>query len=233
MKRHDQNLKSVPVQFIKIDKGVILKRGCTEVKIGGEGTDRVLRILLAATSCNGSTKKELLKLFSPASHNLVNRLIDELIARRLMIYEKGSELRKNESELDLFYWHFRVATEDVTRILNERKIVICGVNTISRQLAASLYYAGCRNLRVLDDPRLRNLRLFDDAGHLKSASWPEIIVRPERYEKTVDPNSLDCLVASSDFGTAPAIAEWNTFCIESIGMTYPSSLRISSVISVR
>jgi bacteriocin biosynthesis cyclodehydratase domain-containing protein len=214
MKRHDLNLRSVPVQLIRSDKGVILKRGCTEVKIGGEGTDRVLRVLFAATSNAGSTKKELLDLFSPGSRQLVSRLIDELVTRRLLIYDKGPDAVKNESGLDLFYWHFGVTSEDVNRTLNERQIVICGVNTISGQLATSLYYAGCRNVRVLDDPRLRNLRLYDNAGQLRHSAWPGFLALPERYETTVDPASIDCLIATSDFGSAPAIGEWNTYCIE-------------------
>jgi bacteriocin biosynthesis cyclodehydratase domain-containing protein len=214
MKQPDQKLKSVPVQFIKTDNGVILKRGCTEVKIGGEGTDRVLRILFAATSSTGSTKKELLNLFSPSSHELVARLIDELVRRRLLTHDKGRDVGKEESGLDLFYWHFGVTSEDVNRTLNERNLVICGVNTISGQLATSLYYAGCQNVRVLDDPRLRNLRLYDNSGRLRSSAWPGFLPLPESYETTADPASIDCLITTSDFGSAPALAEWNKFCIE-------------------
>jgi len=214
-----QKLKALPIQLIETDNDIILKRGCTEVKISGEGVAAAVRTLLAAAAGRGAIREEICERFATSSRPAAERLIDLLIARHMLVPSDGVEsmVTGRESSLDIFYWHFGVSAAEVTRQLNSRQTVIVGVNCISRQLVASLSASGLDNFQVIDYPLLRNLRLFDDTARLMADQWPAFAKLPLAYEEWVDgidPQSLDCLVATSDFGDQQAMRAWNKLCVE-------------------
>ena len=211
-----KQLRSLPVQLIEFDGGVVLKRGCTEVRIGGDGVAHAVQLLLTATSNHGATRQEICQLFAPAEHSAIEHLIDELVARRLLVYcSAGEPLEEGlESSLDVFYWHFDARAPEVNERLNCQKIVILGVNSISQQLALSLSKSGVKNLRIVDHPALRNPCFFDHTGRLKEGTWPIAVRAPGEYGEGIAPESVDCLVVTSDFGRNPTLREWNGFCVE-------------------
>ena len=166
-----QRLKALAVHVIDTEDGVILKRGCTELKIGGEGAAEALRKVLAATANGGATETEICKLFLPSAVPLVRQLIEQLLARHFLapVEETESAAGERESAIDIFYWHFHAKAAQVAERLSRQSLAILGVNCISRQLAAALAASGVDNFKIVDDPRLRNLRFFDEAGMLNPA----------------------------------------------------------------
>ena len=62
--KHDK-LRFLPVQVISVDAGIILKRGCTEVKISGEGASEAIQVILEATGKAEVNQDQLLDLFAP------------------------------------------------------------------------------------------------------------------------------------------------------------------------
>ena len=211
-----QRLKALAVHVIDTDDGTIVKRGCTELKIGGAGAAETVRKVLAATAGGGATETEICGLFLPSAAPLVRQLIEQLLARHLLapVEEAESAAEGPESPLDIFYWHFGTTTEQVAERLNRQALAILGVNCVSRQLAVSLAASGVENFRIWDHPRLRNLRFFDKAGTLKTGQWPAGLRPPEEWKNDIDPESLGCLIATSDFGGHETMHEWNRFCVQ-------------------
>ena len=216
MSSPQQRLKALAVHVIETDDGAIVKRGCTELKIGGEGAAEAVRKVLAATSNGGATCTEICRLFAPTAAPLVRQLIEQLLARHLLapVEETEAAVQEPESSLDVFYWHFGIKAAQVAERLKKQPLVILGVNCISRQLAASLTTSGVENFRILDHPRLRNRRLFDKVGTLKTDQWPASVRPPQEWNDGIDPESLGCLIATSDFGGQETMHEWNRFCVK-------------------
>jgi bacteriocin biosynthesis cyclodehydratase domain-containing protein len=214
-----KKLRALPLQVVEIAGGVILKRGCTEVKISGEGAAQALQVVLGATAGRGATSDEICRRFAAPHRPAVEHLIEQLVSRRLLVPSDDMEsaLGARESSLEIFYWHFGEPAARVTERLDSRQLVILGVNCISRQLTAALSASGLRNFQVVDDPLLRNLRLFDDAGHVIEGEWPALSRPPlalEEWADGADLQSLGCLVATSDFGGQQSMRQWNRFCVE-------------------
>ena len=206
-----QRLKALAAHVMDTDDGAILKRGCTELKIGGNGAAETLRKVLAATANGGATQSEICKLFTPSTAPVVRELIQQLLARRLLAPVEVSEPAvEKESPLDIFYWHFDAQAAQVAERLNRQSFTILGANYISRQLAASLTASGVDHVTIVDDPRLRNLRLFDKSGQLKPDQWPASI----RWKNEVDPEASGCVIATSDIGSQETLYEWNRSCLE-------------------
>ena len=194
-------LKAQAVQIIETGDGVILKRGCTEFKVAGEGAAEGVKEVLAVAGNGGATREEIRKMFEPEAGPIIERLSEQLLDRRLLVPCEGEDSPESpESHLDIFYWHFGEKTARVTERLNRRTLVILGVNYVSRQLAISLAASGVENFHVLDHPRLRILRLFDEAGALKADQWPASLKAPQDWTDSLGSQSFDCLIATSDFG---------------------------------
>lgn len=216
--KHDK-LRFLPVQVISVDAGIILKRGCTEVKISGEGASEAIQVILEATGKAEVNQDQLLDLFAPSSHQAINKLIEELLSRRLLIRVDSMQSipESPESESDIFYWHFNENTRQVAERLNKLQIVILGVNFVSRQIATSLAASGVDGIQIADVPLLRNLRLFDADGQLKNDAWPTAVDLPKLvrdWEGELTARKIDCVVACSDFGQHSVLNKLNRFCIE-------------------
>jgi bacteriocin biosynthesis cyclodehydratase domain-containing protein len=206
-------LKAQAVQVIETGDAVVLKRGCTEFKIAGAGAAEAVKKILAVACNGGATREEILELFEPEAGPIIERLSEQLLGRRLLVPCEG-EPESPESNLDIFYWHFGEKTARVTERLNKRSFAILGVNCISRQLAASLAASEIKNFQILDHPRLRNLRLFDDGGKLRADQWPASLQAPQEWTEQFHSEPFDCLIATSDFGGQEAMREWNTLCVQ-------------------
>lgn len=212
-------LTALPLQLFEMDDGVILKRGCTEFKISGAGAAEAVRLVLTTTANSGVTPEEIYERFAAPDRPMVEQLIEQLVSRNLLVSNETvtPTFTHRESHLDVFYWHFGEKASQVTDRLNSRRMLVMGVNCISRQLAASLNASGVNNFRVVDHPLLRNLRLFDETGQLKTDQWPVPSQSPithNQWSEKLDLQPFDCLIATCDFGGFEALRELNRFCLE-------------------
>jgi bacteriocin biosynthesis cyclodehydratase domain-containing protein len=224
-------LRALPVQVIEIDDGVLLKRSCTEIKIMGEGALNVIGAILDASGGEGIEREELLDLFGPAARPEIEMLVDQLVQRRLILAgDEADTLHRNgiESSQEVFYWNFGRAETEVVEQIDKRRIVIVGVNDISHRIAASFERSGFGNFEVVDYPLLRNIRMFDDDGNLRSDGWSLPEKEPIPYGEWasgLDPESFDCLVATSDFGGLQLMRQWNAFCVANNRHFFPVVLQ--------
>ena len=218
----DQKLFPLPFQIIEIEDGILLKRGCTVLKIQGEGAEIVVQRILAALHKTPSTCEEVFHLFSAPERNAVKQLIEMLVSKRFLVVESEdispitNELP--ESHLDIFYWNFGLSTKEVVKRLYENPITILGINYISLRLLTSLVLSGWKNVEIVDNPLLRNMRLFDSKGNISIEDFPipkGISLRDHKDWLTLtDPQSIKCLVVTSDFGGPSSFREWNQFCVD-------------------
>ncbi len=211
-------LKALPIQIIRLKDGILLKRGCTEIKVPHGSIEIVARVLTLADQ-NGVTREEISNQFGPDERQEAENLIDLLLARHLLVPSEHTEPdpKISESSLDIFYWHFGVSADQVTTRLNSRRFVIIGVNNISRRLVSALADLGVENFQVVDDPCMRNPALFDEGGNLLEARWSPNLSEPVKlnvWEKQMDPASVNCIIAASDLGTHQGIRDCNAFCVK-------------------
>lgn len=211
-------LKAVRFQCIETNDAVVLKRGCTEIKISGAGAGQAVKALLAAAAGQGATREEMRLLFAAPQRPVVDRLIEQLLARRLLVANSTADSPPGvETCLDVFYWHFEESAARVIERLNGRPLAILGVNCVARRLAAALSASGWTSFQVVDVPQLRNVRMFDVDGAVKVQEWGERLQPPralEEWKEQTDPESIACVIATSDFGSHPVLCEWNRFCIQ-------------------
>jgi bacteriocin biosynthesis cyclodehydratase domain-containing protein len=208
-------LRAVPCQMMRTATGVTLLRGCLEIAITGTGAAAAVALLLEQCAGTGKTKEHILQLFAEEQRPEIERLIDFLLKRRLLIQTDASApVSEAESALDLFYWNFATNSESVTSLLRAKQITIIGVNGISRQLAGSLRATGVDNVTFVDDPRLRN-RLYFDQERLRDGVWPDDLPAPRPIDEWIlSEENPGCIVATSDFGVTPALSYWNRYCVQ-------------------
>lgn len=211
-----QRLRALPVQLIATSSGAVVKRGCVELRIGGDRAVEAMQIVLGACSSESATVEEICARFAAPDRPAVQQLIRELTARALIVPD-GSPLvppPSGENALDIFYWTFGESTAAVTDRITNTRFVVVGVNHISRQLAAALEASGITSVTVVDYPALRNITLFDDAGGLRTGAWRSAAPEPfAGWEPRLASGEFDCLIATSDFGGLQLMREWNDLCV--------------------
>jgi molybdopterin-synthase adenylyltransferase len=212
-----QKLRALPVQFIEVSGGIIVKRGRAEMKIGGDRAAEVVRVILTAAA-SGASIEEICATFAAPDRTAVRELIEKFKVRRILVPANSGDLPTNvpEASVDIFYWHFGSRSSEVAEQLSRQRITIVGVNCISRRLATALASDGAHNVEVVHYPLLCNLRLLDERGQLPSEEWPAPLAPPREYKdwwEQLDPKSLGCLVATSDFGGLHLMRVWNEFCV--------------------
>jgi bacteriocin biosynthesis cyclodehydratase domain-containing protein len=214
----ERKLRALPAQVIETEEGAILKRGVTAIRVRGDGSAAAVRQVLAAAA-RGMTREEILLGFAEPDREAVNDLVEQLLARRILMWTvlQESDGRPVEHSHDVFFWNFGCTAEAVAAQLNRRQIAIVGVNYISQRLTAVLAATGVSNFKIVDFHRLRNVRLFDDGGSLLADHWPEPAYTPVGYlewAKTLESEPPGCLVVTSDFGGTAVMREWNRHCVE-------------------
>lgn len=207
----------LPFQLIEAPNGVIVRRGSIQFLINGERSIEALEIVIDALSGEGATIEDVCRRFCVPDHPAVTQLIEQLVARQFVVQAgHGLMPRKDEEQLDVFYWHFGMPASEVNTRLDQIRIAILGVNQISRQLVQSLTRAGLMTAQVIDYTPLRNVALFDDAGQVSANEW-RVAVEPIAYEDwviTPAAEAFDCLVGTSDFGGLRLMRQWNTLCLQ-------------------
>jgi molybdopterin-synthase adenylyltransferase len=209
-------LCALPVQLLSVEGAVVLSRGVRELWIKGERAAEIVPAVLAAASGEGATRRDLVERFAAPDREMVGKLVDDLIRRSILVRSGDQPPAGSiESGLDVFYWHFGQRARATLDKLNEKPIVLMGVNSISRRIATALRSLGVEQVQVVDFHILRNLRLHDAAGNLKPDEWPS--PPPLAYEawaERLGEQEISCLVATSDFGGPHLILQWNSYCVE-------------------
>jgi molybdopterin-synthase adenylyltransferase len=219
-------MRNLSLQVVETGSGVILRRGCSELKISGHDAAAVVRSVLSFLHVP-RTAEEILSLFPVRDEGAVRQLLDRLRQARFLVFadEEIPHVTNTEQAVEIFYWHFGEREDAVTARLNSERIAVAGVNTISRRIAESLTAAGVRNLAIIDHPPLRNVRMFESSGNLDVREWPSGIPTPVEYDKWRSAEAPTCLVATSDFGGLQLMREWNEFCIENNAIFLPAVLQ--------
>ena len=210
-------LTALPFQLIEIPNGVIVRRGSVQLLITGDRALESLQIVVDTMRGEGATIEAVCSRFAAPDRPAITELIEQLMARQLVV-QAGADLVPihTEGQLDVFYWHFGMSTAEVNKRLNLIRLVILGVNHVSRQLAQALTCAGMTSFKVVDYWALRNLSLFDETGKIRISEW-RVATEPIAYdgwEERVESDSFDCLVATSDFGGLRLMREWNALCVK-------------------
>lgn len=210
-----EKLRALPVQVTDLPRGgAVIKRGRVEIRLHGDAAGEAVRAVLEAAR-QGASLEEIVARFAPPERPPVEALVQHLMARRILVMEGdlAPGALESESHLDVFYWHFGAQAREMAQRFTSQRYRILGVNAISRRLAASLRAAGAQDVEVLDHPWLRNPALFDDDGRLEA--WPRELGSPSPVgdRGDLDPESLDCLVATSDLGATQPLREWNELCL--------------------
>jgi thiazole/oxazole-forming peptide maturase SagC family component len=198
-----EKLLAVPVSLVETTDGVILKRGRTAIKVGGEEAGRVVGTILSSAR-KGISREQILEQFDPEERETIGNLVDHLASRSILISEDQSPdaAQGPEGPLDVFYWQFGTQTKQIRERLNARRIKIFGLNYISRRLASGLRASGADSFEIVDVPLLRNAAI--------SGSGEEAVVP---FDEHMDPDSLDCLVVTSDTGNVDQLRAWNEFAV--------------------
>jgi bacteriocin biosynthesis cyclodehydratase domain-containing protein len=206
--------RALPVQVFELRGLVILKRGRVETVVNGEGAAELVRDLLDSLSESGATVPEIIERFDPLERQAVGDLVAHLIRNGMLISEDEiSGAADDESELDIFYWHFGERGPSVAERLNSQRFLIVGCNTISRRLIAELRNLKVSNFQVIDYPPLRNLRVGEGQASEATESWGNVPLVKKQSPDEIDPERFDILIACSDFGGLSLLREWNEFCV--------------------
>lgn len=205
----------VPVQITQTATGILLMRGCLEMEIAGTGAVAAITLIVEHCSGRGESKERLLQHFSPKVKPEAERLIDYLQKRRILIQtEVSAPLIEEETALDLFYWNFATDSKSVISLVRQQQLTIVGVNGISRQIVVSLLATGIDNFIIVDDPRLRNRNFYGDDS-LTASAWSRELPHPCAIDTWMQEESTSrCILATSDFGVAPALSFWNNYCVK-------------------
>jgi len=210
----EKKLKALRVQLIETSDGVLLRRGRLQVTINGAHASEIVHTILSM-ALTGTTAEEILASFSGSDRPDIQKLINELEAKKILVPAESAPV-EIETATDLLYWHFGQQTDAVVERLNRKKITIVGVNYISRQLVAALKASGWQNIEVVDYQLLGNLDFFDSQDRL-TAHWHDQLVQPTQYDtwlSQIASNLPDCLVVTTDFGGLQLMRLWNQFCVK-------------------
>ena len=212
--RSSPKLIALPVQLIETNGGVLLRRGALALTLSGEGIREAVELIFSLTQDGGLTVDELCEKFADEDRKTVEQLISQLTRRRLLLPETGSTRKDgNETSEDVFYWQFGTSESEVLDRLRTKRLGIAGVNRITCRLVAALKESGFDDIPVFDHPELRNRWLFHADGTLEAARWSDHRCLPTAWTDDLDLSPLDCLIATSDFGSNATLLDLNERCL--------------------
>jgi len=212
-------LIALPVQLVPADGGVVLVRGNLTFLVEGESALEVVHVVLSLASEDGATPEEIFNYFAAPDRPAVESLVASLIKRKILLPigdRPDTPASAGESKEEVFYWHFDQTSDAAAKRINDCRIVIIGVNHISRRMVDALRSVGASNFVVVDYHSMRNLEFFDKNG-LKPSLWPKkagLPIDADDFDAAEEQHPADCIVATSDFGSLPILREWNKYCIE-------------------
>lgn len=207
-------LAAVPVRLIQTEGAIRIQRGSVDFRVTGDRAAQIVQRILRIASGRGVSPGDISAAFPARDRADVEHLVTELEKRRILVTAHNStgEAHRNETPLDILYWHFGEDARSVNTRLSEQRMAILGINSISRQLVACLTASGVNGFTVVDDPLLRSRRFFDDSSRLVASAW-ELPVEPVPLDHWT-PKESGCLVATIDYGGDTPLRKWNSFCLD-------------------
>jgi molybdopterin-synthase adenylyltransferase len=213
----EERLVALPVQFVQVPDGIILKRGLEELMVFGKSkAAAVTRVLAEAGSESGSRLSDLRELVESNWRDVdANALIAELREKKLLV-EPAERAAGPESSEQLLAWSLVRSAKRSNAGFNQVTITVIGVNSVSRRLIESLDSVGAAVVAV-DHPEFRNVRLFTADEQLISEAWGTLKPQPHTTWKASAGDRVSrmtCLVVCSDFGGLQQLADWNKYAYE-------------------
>ena len=222
------SLTALPTQLIDVRGGVLLKRGATELLVRGERARSVITAILEEAATRPSPIDAICERFAGVDRAAVRSLVEKLVNRRILVLAaEGAPpvAEAGESAFEVFCWNFDVTERALQERLRSQRVVIVGVNEISRRLVDSLRACGLAHVDVVDVPSMRNLRFFD-GGELWQSQWPHATpLNHETWFEAIDARQRLCLVPTSDFGGTVLLRHWNDLCVTNDFHMYPAILQ--------
>jgi bacteriocin biosynthesis cyclodehydratase domain-containing protein len=208
-------VRAFPLQIIEVGEDVILKRGRVEVRVSGEQSAPTVRRTFELLAGPGLRRSELLDAFPEPTRAGVASLVEYLLERRFLTVASGhhEDGCEEETARDVYYWHFGRNGRQVSGALARKRIVLVGLNVISRHLARRLVGESGVALTLVDVPRLRNDSEPSGDG-LDPRAWPPgQLTSLKREAGELDAEEYDCVVATCDFGGQAVLRDWNRYCV--------------------
>lgn len=194
----------------------VLKRGVRSVLLHGAGARRLLEPLL--TLLDGSRdREEIASAFPGDLRAEIDQLLDVLLQRGLIFErtpEDGAD-RDGEDHLErAFFENFAPSATPALETLAAAKVVVVGLNLISRSLVQGLLESGVGRVVLCPHPVLDNF--------IYPTTWTRMLETSpwsDRLDRRLDMPSQDelaeaaLLCATCDFGEAEALLEINRLAL--------------------
>jgi bacteriocin biosynthesis cyclodehydratase domain-containing protein len=222
-------LRSFPVELVEVDDGVLLVRGSTVVQIRGHVAHAAVRGILEACAGEGLGYDEIIEAFPDFAQAAAKALIDELIARRILVGDDQAvqPVDGQESPLDVFRWELGLTKGGAAGRLADKTIAVVGVNWITRRVCEDLAAWGVERCVVIDDDRLRNPEFFDDRANPRAAMWPSTLVRPEDgrdWLARVGNGEFGAVIVGSEHRAQELMRDVNRVCVDHRVLFMPATL---------
>lgn len=214
-------MRANDLQLIRLDDDrVVLKRGVTEVLVGGAGIEATVGKLVALLG-EGMDADQVLEAFPEEGREDVLRLVKVMRDRRLLD-EPGPPAASNGHRLEAcFYDCFGLTHEVARKSLETASVAVYGTNLISQSLVANLVAAGVGTVtlgarRDLDDEFVD--RRWLDGIH--AGPGDVRVVEGGVDDATIGASTIVC--ATSDLGEAPSFEDLNRLALAAGKLFLPS-----------
>lgn len=201
-------MRANDLQLIRVDDDrVVVKRGVTEVLLGGAGIEATLGKLLALLR-EGMVAERVVEAFPEDDREDALRLVTVMRDRRLLD-EPGPPAASSGHRLEAcFYDCFGLTHEVAGKSLNAASVVVYGTNLIAQSLVANLAAAGVGTVTLASHRQLDNE--FADVGWLEGVERGPGNVRlldGDVDDATITGSTIVC--ATSDLGEPPSFEDLN------------------------
>lgn len=189
---------------------VVLKRGVTEVLVGGAEIEETLDRLLALLG-EGTDPEQVVDALPEDARSDALRLITVMRDRRLL-GEPGDDVVSNGRSLEArFYDCFGLTHEVASKSLQAASVVVFGANLISQSLVANLSAAGVGTVTLAVHPQLDDefvdRRWLEDVERGQREVGAVRVVDGDVDEHTLATSALVC--ATSDLGEPGSFEDLN------------------------
>ncbi len=213
---HNMKLKAYPSHLIKIDEGALISRGITKFKVIGENAYFAIKKILQLANIS-INKNELLSQFDATETSAIETLVSALLKRNILYHVTETSINERitaENPEDIFYWHFNT-THSKRKLLSDIKLLLAGVNAISKHFLYALKLSGFQNITLIDDPALYDSTLLFDKDQKICSLYDFLETSQENY---------DCIIAATDTNSTHALSFWNKISLERNWPYFPLAL---------
>lgn len=204
-------MRANELQLIRLgDNRVVLKRGVTEVLVGGAGIEDTLDRLLALLG-EGMDLEQVVDAFPEEARPDALRLITVMRDRRLLD-EPGDVVVSNGHSLEArFFDCFGLTHEVASKSLKAASVVVYGANLISQSLVANLSAAGVGTVTLAAHPQLDDefvdRRWLEEVKRRPGEAGAVRVVDGVVDARTLATSALVC--ATSDLGEPESFEDLN------------------------